>query len=163
MQRSARSALGLSLLAAMVIGCSRSSSPAPEAGNGEFLRQLENVCDDVANHIVAATNVTVTADVTESASSENCVLAGQAPAVERADNPMEQLRNRLGETGFDELRQYAADGPGTSSFGFERDGVTCVLSGGVPASLEDGEIVSDTVFSINAVCTPQARSADNPF
>ncbi len=129
----------------------------------ELLRTLESVCDDVAGHITVVANVTLTTDITKSGSSENCVLSGQSPADDQTASPMEQLRNRLGETGFDELRQYAADGPGTSSFGFERDGVTCVISGGVPAWLEDGEILSDTVFSINAVCTPQASSADNPY
>jgi arylsulfatase len=46
----------------------------------------------------------------------------------------------------------AADGPGTSSFAWEKGGVRCEVSAGRPASLVDGEIVADGNVYLEAVC-----------
>ncbi len=154
---------GAFLAAVLVAGCTRSAAPEKPPEDLESGDALLRACTDVADHIALATTVAVATDVTESAQSENCVLSGDAPAFETAENPLGKLRTHLGETGFKEEMRYAADGPGTMAFGFTRDGITCVISGGVPSSLEDGVIVSDSIFSIRAICTPRTSSTVEPY
>ncbi len=138
----------------VILSCETRKEGAESESAGTLT--IESVCRDLSNRIVAYEGLDFHRDdVTEGDTTVSCILTSKAPTntmTEGAD-PLGDLRKWLADSGFEEDMRYMADGPGTSSAGLRRDPILCVVSGGVPASLEEGEIVSSEQFSLHVICT----------
>jgi hypothetical protein len=70
-------------------------------------------------------------------------------------DPAEAVGIYFAGTGWEEDARLAADGPGTMSFAFRREGILCRTEGGAHAWVEDGESFMSDRYEIAVECAPQ--------
>jgi hypothetical protein len=82
------------------------------------------------------------------ASSPTALLSGEV-------DPAEALRRYFSDSGWEEDSQFAADGPGTTSFAFRKRGVLCLASGGAHSWIDDGRISTSETYELTVECSLQ--------
>ena len=78
--------------------------------------------------------------------------SGPAARIFGEVDPAEAVWIYFAGTGWEEDARLSADGPGTMSFAFRRDGVLCHTEGGAHAWLEDGEAFVSERYGIEVAC-----------
>jgi hypothetical protein len=68
-------------------------------------------------------------------------------------DPAEAVRGRFQGDGWMEDIRYSADGPGTTSFVFRQDGISCGASGGAHSWIEDGKFFTSERYQLEAWCS----------
>ena len=67
-------------------------------------------------------------------------------------DPAEAVKGHFQGTGWMEEILYAADGPGTTSFAFRKDGMLCRVSGGAHSWIEGGKHFTSERYELEAGC-----------
>jgi len=70
-------------------------------------------------------------------------------------DPAEALRRYFSGSGWEEDLRLAADGPGTTSFAFRKEGVFCRTSGGAHSWIEGGETFTSERYELTVECAPE--------
>lgn len=77
---------------------------------------------------------------------------GPASGIAGEIDPAEAIRIQFqGDRWVEDIR-YAADGPGTTSFVFRRNGVWCRTNGGAHSWIEDGKIFASERYELEMEC-----------
>lgn len=66
--------------------------------------------------------------------------------------PAEAVRGLFQGDGWTEETRYSADGPGTASFAFRKNGILCMVSGGAHSRMEDGKAFTSERYELEAGC-----------
>lgn len=69
--------------------------------------------------------------------------------------PDEALRVLLPQAGWKEDSRYAADGPGTTSFAYRKNGVLCMFRGGAHSRIEHGKVLISEAYEFEAGCVEE--------
>jgi hypothetical protein len=88
-----------------------------------------------------------------------CRIAASGPSSGIAGeiDPADAVRNLFREDGWIEDVRYAADGPGTTSFVFRKNGVCCRAGGGAHSWIEDGKAFTSETYELEAECIPDTE------
>lgn len=116
-------------------------SPADDSIDSAFTATCEMIVDELA-----AFGIVASVEKSEDA----CLIEG-AVATEMLEtdiDPLQNLRESMAASGWVEDIEWAADGPGTSSFRLESSVQFCQFSGGAPAWIDDDDGIrqSDEYF-----------------
>ena len=87
-------------------------------------------------------------------------VSGTAALIAGEVDPGEALRLFFAGTGWEEDIREAADGPGTTSFAFRKDGVYCRLRGGAHSWVEDGKTFTSETYEFEAACVPLSEGTE---
>jgi hypothetical protein len=74
-------------------------------------------------------------------------------------DPAEALRGQFQGDGWREDIRYAADGPGTTSFAFRKNGILCMVSGGAHSWIEDGKAFTSERYELESGCVSDPDGA----
>lgn len=154
MSKRLHAALVATLLCGMV-GC-RSGTPGHPVQNVQSVRasRTAETCK-ILNEHVKLFGLQPTIDVTD----DGCRIEGSASldTLKMEADPLDVLRDSLIENGWTEALEFAADGPGTSSYRVVRDGEYCQVDGGAPAWIDDDdEIRQSNEYHLNVECRTQS-------
>lgn len=141
----------------LIAGCRREAGSETAEPATESLERVREACSLIAEATWSAIRSRPEVSVVEGGpdgETPRCSLgleldiASVAPGAE----PTEAIRSAFRGSSWVEDLSRAADGPGGSGYGFEREGVYCEVMSGRPASLVDGEIREDGFVFVDAVC-----------
>lgn len=85
---------------------------------------------------------------------------GPTSGIDGEVRPDEALRRTMSQDGWEEDLRYAADGPGTTSFGLRKRGILCLFHGGAHSWVEDGKIVSAERYQFEAGCASEPQGEE---
>lgn len=84
------------------------------------------------------------------------VSFGPVSGIAGETDPAEAVKGWLQGGGWVEDIRYAADGPGTTSFTFRKNGISCGVTGGAHSWIEDGKNLTSERYELEAGCVPDA-------
>jgi hypothetical protein len=96
-------------------------------------------------------------DILTGAESPGCsvLVSGPSALIAGEVDPAYALRIHFHGTGWEEDNRYAADAPGTTSFAFRKNGISCQAHGGAHSWIEDGVTHTSEKYELEAGCVSQ--------
>lgn len=84
------------------------------------------------------------------------VASGPVSGIAGETDPAEAVKGQFQGDGWVEDIRYAADGPGTTSFAFRKNGILCRVTGGAHSWIEGGKHFTSDRYDLEAGCVPDA-------
>ncbi|MBP2668498.1 MAG: hypothetical protein H6Q80_700 [Deltaproteobacteria bacterium] len=85
------------------------------------------------------------------------LVSGPTALIAGEVDPADAVRVFFAGTGWEEDIRLAADGPGTTSFVFRKNGIFCQLRGGANSWIEDGKTFTSETYELEAGCVPPSN------
>jgi hypothetical protein len=147
--------------------CGVNTAGHPAGGKPPVPGKLKGTCETIAAILAvypalevrkSEGPVRVSQDIPER-SGCRVFASGPASGVAGEIDPAESVRVQFRWDGWIEDTRLAADGPGTSSFAFRKNGVLCMVSGGAHSWIEDGKTFTSERYDLKAACVPDNGAA----
>ena len=144
-------------------GLSEGNDAGPPNGNNPPIPEKATAACQTIAAILAAypalevrTSEGLVQDLRDRSEGFGCRVLSSGPTSGIAGevDPADAIRGQLQGEGWKEDIQYAADGPGTTSFAFRKQRVLCMVSGGAHSWIEDGKIFTSERYKLDVGCVP---------
>lgn len=142
--------------------CEGNDAGPPNGNNPPIPEKAMAACQSIAAILASypalkvRTSEGVVQDLRDGTEAPGCRILSSGPTSGIAGevDPADAVRGLLQGEGWKEDLQYAADGPGTTSFAFRKHRVLCMVSGGAHSWIEDGMILTPERYELDVGCVP---------